>query len=251
MNNTYSQVSKVISDHNNIVFFGGAGVSTECGIPDFRSANGLYKKVNEYNYTPETILSHSFFGKNPDVFYEFLRNNMLRYCNVAPNNGHKALAVLENMGKLKAIVTQNIDNLHQEAGSKNVLELHGTLARFYCSSCLTEYKQDHILNSTGVPKCECGGIIRPDIVLYEEPLDERVLMESIQYINNADVLIVAGTSLAVYPAAGLLRYFKGKQMIFINKDKTDYDKYADIIINEPFAETMTGIMHEMGLWEKE
>lgn len=251
MKNIYSQVSKVISDNNNIVFFGGAGVSTECGIPDFRSTNGLYKKIYKYNYTPEVILSRSFFEKNPDIFYDFLRDNMLRYSNVTPNNGHRALAAFENMGKLKTVITQNIDNLHQAAGSKNVLELHGTLSRFYCSSCLKEYPQDQIKDSDGVPKCECGGVIRPDIVLYEEPLDERILTESIQHISNAQVLIVAGTSLAVYPAAGLLRYFKGKQMIFINKDKTDYDRYADIIIHEPFAETLSGVMLEMGLWENE
>ncbi len=251
MNDIYSKVSKIIGESNNIVFFGGAGVSTECGIPDFRSENGLYNKVSKYNYSPEVILSHSFFQNHPDIFYDFLNNNLLKY-NVSPNKGHKALAELEHLGKIKAVITQNIDNLHQMAGSKKILELHGTLSRFYCCDCLKNYSSDYVKSLQTVPKCECGGIIRPDIVLYEESLDERILVESIQYINNAEILIVAGTSLAVQPAAGLLRYFNGKHMIFINKDSTDYDKNADILIHKPFAETMDRLMQNLGLWsEKE
>lgn len=249
MNDIISNVGKIIGESNNIVFFGGAGVSTECGIPDFRSADGLYNKISKYNYSPEVILSRSFFQNNPNIFYDFLNNNLLKY-EVLPNKGHKALAELERIGKIKAVITQNIDNLHQVAGSKRVLELHGTLARFYCSDCLKNYSSDYVKALHSVPKCECGGIIRPDIVLYEEPLDERILVESIQYIGNAEILIVAGTSLAVHPAAGLLRYFKGKHMIFINKDSTDYDKNADILIHEPFAETMDKIMLNIGLWSE-
>ena len=222
-------------------FFRRSGVSTECGIPDFRSSNGLYNKVSKYSYTPEVILSHSFFESHPDIFYDFLNNNLLKY-NVTPNKGHFALAKLEQQGKIQAIITQNIDNLHQDAGSKKVLELHGTLARFYCTNCLKYYSPALIKSKNTAPKCECGGIIRPDIVLYEDPLDERILEESIQYIKAAEVLIVAGTSLAVYPAAGLLRYFKGKHLIIINKDVTKYDTQADILIHEPFAETMDKIM---------
>lgn len=246
MDDMIAKVSNIIGKSNNIVFFGGAGVSTECGIPDFRSSDGLYNKVNKYNYSPEVILSHSFFEKEPDIFYDFLYNNLLKY-NVLPNKGHKALARLEQLGKIKAVITQNIDNLHQMAGSKKVLELHGTLGRFYCCNCLKNYSPDDVKSQNSVPKCECGGVIRPDIVLYEEPLDERILEESIQYISNAEVLIVAGTSLAVYPAAGLLRYYKGKHLIIINKDKTGYDKNASIIIHEPFAETMDSIMTYMDL----
>jgi NAD-dependent deacetylase len=249
LNDIITKVAKIIDESDNIVFFGGAGVSTECGIPDFRSANGLYNKVSKYNYSPEVILSHSFFQSHPDIFYDFLNNNLLKY-SVSPNKGHRALEKLEHLGKIKAVVTQNIDNLHQIAGSKMVLELHGTLARFYCSKCLKNYSTDYVKSLHTTPICECGGVIRPDIVLYEEALDERILVESIQYINNAEILIVAGTSLAVQPAAGLLRYFKGKHMIFINKEGTDYDKKADILIHKPFAETMNRIMLTMGLWKK-
>lgn len=235
------KVGKIINESNNIVFFGGAGVSTECGIPDFRSTNGLYNKVSKYSYSPEVILSHSFFQNHPDIFYDFLRNNLLKY-NVSPNKGHYALAKLEKLGKIKAVITQNIDSLHQAAGSKKILELHGTLARFYCSNCMRNYSPEYIKPQNSIPECECGGIIRPDIVLYEEPLDERILEEAVQYIKTAEVLIVAGTSLAVYPAAGLLRYFNGKYLIIINKDNTNYDKKADILIHEPFGKTMDSIM---------
>lgn len=250
MNDNITKVAKIIDESSNIVFFGGAGVSTECGIPDFRSSSGLYNKVSKYSYSPEVILSHSFFEDHPDIFYDFLNNNLLKY-NAVPNKGHYALAKLEQLGKIKAVITQNIDNLHQAAGSEKVLELHGTLARFYCSSCLKNYSPDFIKSLNSTPRCECGGIIRPDIVLYEEPLDERILEESIQYIKIAEVLIVAGTSLAVYPAAGLLRYFKGRYLIIINKDSTGYDKQADILIHEPFAETMDRIMSILSIKKKQ
>lgn len=246
MNDLIIRLSKIIGESENIVFFGGAGVSTECGLPDFRSSNGLYNKVSKYNYSPEAILSHSFFESNPDIFYDFLNNNLLRY-SVLPNKGHKALAELEHLGKVKAVITQNIDNLHQMAGSKKVLELHGTLSSFYCCNCLKNYSPDYVKSQNSVPRCECGGVIRPDIVLYEEPLDERILEESIQYIKNAHVLIVAGTSLAVYPAAGLLRYYNGNHLIIINNEKTAYDKSAHIVIHEPFAKTMDRIMSNLNL----
>lgn len=241
MNDNIVKLGRIIEESNNIVFFGGAGVSTECGIPDFRSSNGLYNKVSKYKYTPEVILSHSFFESHPDIFYDFLNNNLLKY-NVQPNKGHFALAKLELLGKVQAIITQNIDNLHQDAGSKKVLELHGTLSRFYCSSCLKNYSPAFVKSKKSVPRCECGGVVRPDIVLYEEPLDERILEESIQFIRVAEVLIVAGTSLAVYPAAGLLRYFKGKHLVIMNKDITSYDNQADVLIHDPFAETMEKII---------
>lgn len=247
MENLYKEAAKIIKNSNNAVFFGGAGVSTECGIPDFRSKDGIYSQKQKYNYDPETILSYSFFKLHPDIFYDFIKENMLKY-KAIPNNGHKALAELEKIGKLKAVITQNIDCLHQMAGSKNVIELHGSFAKFYCSTCFKEYNMDYVMNSVPYPKCRCGGIIRPDIVLYEEMLDENAIEAAVNYIGNADVLIVAGTSLVVYPAAGLLRYFKGNKVIFINKDKTPYDSIADIIINEPFAKTMTKIMIELETW---
>lgn len=246
MQNIYKQAVDVIKKSNNIVFFGGAGVSTECGIPDFRSKNGLYSREYKYKYNPETILSHSFLNSHPDVFYDYLRENLMYY-NVKPNKGHIALAKLEEVQKLKAVITQNIDGLHQMAGSKKVLELHGTMSRFYCSKCNKEYSPEYIEESKGVPKCSCNGIIRPDVVLYEESLDNDVIYESLNYISNADTLIVAGTSLAVYPAAGFLEYFKGQNVIFINKDSTPYDSMANIIINKPFAVTMTNIMMELNL----
>lgn len=240
----YKDVADIIKSSNNIVFFGGAGVSTECGIPDFRSSDGLYNKKNNQHYSPEEILSHTFFKTHPDVFYEFLRDNLLKY-KVSPNSGHLALAELEKQGRLRAVVTQNIDGLHQAAGSKNVLELHGSLSRFYCSRCHTDYSPDLIMSSKDTPRCSCGSVIRPDIVLYEEALNQDVLLSSINFIESAEVLIVAGTSLVVYPAAGLIRYFNGKHLIFINKSETSFDSMADIVINEPFAATMEKIMQEL------
>jgi NAD-dependent deacetylase len=247
MENTYKQVAEIIRESNNIVFFGGAGVSTECGIPDFRSESGLYNQELKYDYKPETILSHSFFKERPEVFYEFLREKLM-FDNIFPNKGHKALVELEKLGKLKAVITQNIDGLHQLAGSTEVLELHGSLSRYYCCNCSSDYSFSYIKSTKDVPRCDCGGIIRPDVVLYEEALNNDVVSESMKYISNADTLIVAGTSLAVYPSAGLLKHFKGNKIIFINKDKTRYDKIADIIINKPFAKTMLKVMVELGVW---
>jgi NAD-dependent deacetylase len=241
MENIYYEAADIIRECGNVVFFGGAGVSTECGIPDFRSSDGLYSKKYNYKYSPEEILSNTFFNKHPDIFYQYLRENMI-FDNVNPNKGHYVLAELEKRGILKAVVTQNIDNLHQKAGSRNVLELHGSLSRYYCTVCSKQYTQKDIIDSENVPVCSCGGIIRPDVVLYEEMLDEDVIVKSVDYIQKSKVLVVAGTSLSVYPAAGYINYFKGDKLIFINKDKTPYDKLADVIIRTPFAVTMENIM---------
>lgn len=203
-----------VADSTNIVFFGGAGVSTESGIPDFRSTDGLYHQ--QYDYPPETILSHSFFWENPREFYRFYRDKML-YLDAQPNAAHRKLAQWEAEGKLRAVITQNIDGLHQKAGSHNVLELHGSVLRNHCQKCGAFYGVDTIVNSQGVPRCSCGGIIKPDIVLYEEGLDEQVLMAAVSAIRQADVLIIGGTSLTVYPAAGLIRYYRGNKLAVINK----------------------------------
>lgn len=248
MENVYKTIADIIRESNNIIFFGGAGVSTECGIPDFRSENGLYNQESNYFYKPEKILSHSFFNEYPDIFYSFLREKLI-FENIFPNKGHKALAELEKIGKLKAVITQNIDGLHQIAGSDNVIEIHGSLSKFYCNNCFKNYSLNYIKTTNGVPSCECGGILRPDVVLYEEALNPDVVSDSMKFISNADTLIVAGTSLAVYPAAGLLKHFNGKNVIFINKDKTRYDKIADLIVNEPFAKTMVKVMIELGVWD--
>ena len=221
-------------DHSdNIVFFGGAGVSTESGIPDFRSVDGLYHQ--QYDYPPETILSHSFYEQDPEEFFRFYRNKML-YLDAQPNAAHKKLAEWEAQGKLKAVITQNIDGLHQKAGSKNVLELHGSVLRNYCAKCGAFHGVEDIVNSTGVPRCHCGGIIKPDVVLYEEGLDEDVMMRSVSAIRHADVLIIGGTSLTVYPAAGLVRYYRGDKLVVINK--TDLGAGADLTIMEPIGEVM-------------
>lgn len=203
-----------VAESTNIVFFGGAGVSTESGIPDFRSTDGLYHQ--QYDYPPETILSHSFFWENPREFYRFYRDKML-YLDAPPNAAHRKLAQWEAEGKLRAVITQNIDGLHQKAGSRRVLELHGSVLRNHCQKCGTFYGVDAILNSQGVPRCSCGGIIKPDVVLYEEGLDEQVLTEAVSAIRQADVLIIGGTSLTVYPAAGLIRYYRGNKLAVINK----------------------------------
>lgn len=220
---------KMISDSDNIVFFGGAGVSTESGIPDFRSVDGLYNQ--KWKYPPETILSRSFFDRDPGEYYRFHREKLV-IDGVKPNQAHLTLARLEREGKLKAVITQNIDGLHQAAGSENVLELHGSILRAYCQSCRKPYPSDIINRGQGVPRCGCGGVIRPDIVLYEEPLDEDVMMRAISYIRNADVLIVGGTSLNVYPAAGLINYYRGNKLVLINLSSTPYDSSADLVINE-------------------
>lgn len=217
-----------IKNSNNIVFFGGAGVSTESGIPDFRSVDGLYNQ--KYKYPPETILSHSFFIKKPDEFYRFYRDKMIDL-NAKPNITHLRLANWEKEKKLKAIVTQNIDGLHQQAGNSNVLELHGSVHRNYCMKCHKSYKIDDILQAKDVPTCECGGIIKPDVVLYEESLDETVINKSLYYIKNAEILIIGGTSLSVYPAAGMIEYYEGNKLVLINKSETPYDKNADLVLN--------------------
>ena len=229
------RLQELVDKYDNIVFFGGAGVSTESGIPDFRSQDGLYHQ--KYDYPPETILSHTFFMRKPEEFYRFYRNKML-FPNAEPNRAHKALAKLEEMGKLKAVVTQNIDGLHQKAGSKEVLELHGSVLRNHCTRCGKFYGLDAILNSAGVPKCTCGGTIKPDVVLYEEGLDSETIEKSVNYIANADVLIIGGTSLTVYPAAGLIDYYRGHKLILINKSVTPMDSRADLVISGPIGEVL-------------
>ncbi len=223
-----SGLQDILDNSSNIVFFGGAGVSTESGIPDFRSVDGLYNE--KYKYPPETIISHSFFENNTEEFYQFYKNKMI-FLDAKPNMAHKKLAELEHAGKLKAVITQNIDGLHQQAGSRNVLELHGSVHRNYCMNCGKFYDVDVIVNSSGVPKCECGGIIKPDVVLYEETLNEEILDKSVEYIKNADVLIIGGTSLSVYPAAGLVNYYKGSKLILINKSAISANKIANMVIN--------------------
>lgn len=227
-------LKKWIDNSDNIVFFGGAGVSTESGIPDFRSVDGLYNQ--QYDYPPETILSHTFFRRNTEEFYRFYRAKMLAL-DAKPNAAHKKLAQWEQEGKLKAVVTQNIDGLHQAAGSKMVYELHGSVHRNYCQKCGAFYDARYMLESKGIPKCEkCGGIIKPDVVLYEEGLDDATMRGAIRAISHADVLIIGGTSLVVYPAAGLIDYFKGSHLILINKSKTERDSQADLIINDKIGE---------------
>ncbi len=223
----------IIKKSDNIVFFGGAGVSTESGIPDFRSRDGLYSM--KYKYPPETIVSHSFFMSRTAEFYEFYKDKMI-YENADPNITHRFLAKLEEIGKLKAVVTQNIDGLHQKAGSKNVIELHGSTLRNYCMSCGKKYSLEDVIKSDGVPKCSCGGTIRPDVVLYEESLDEYVIERAIRSISEADVLIIGGTSLSVYPAAGFIRSFAGSQLVLINKSATSFDNNADLLITAGLGE---------------
>lgn len=234
-------LQEIINDSESIVFFGGAGVSTESGIPDFRSTDGLYNQ--KYDFPPETILSHRYFMTHTADFYKFYRDKML-YLDAKPNKAHTALAQLEASGKLKAVITQNIDNLHQTAGSKIVYELHGSVYRNYCMDCKKAYGIEKILNSTGVPTCDCGGIIKPDVVLYEENLNEDVINGAINAISNCDTLIIAGTSLTVYPAAGFVGYFKGRHLVLINRDKTSYDKYAELVIREKVGEVLGEIVVE-------
>ncbi len=229
MNSKIKKLKNIIENSSNIVFFGGAGVSTESGIPDFRSKDGLYHQ--KYKFPPEEILSHTFFLNHPEEFFTFYKEKM-NSLNFEPNITHQKLAELEKMGKLKAIITQNIDGLHSKAGSQNILELHGSILRNYCMNCHQFYKAEEVFQSSGVPKCSCGGIIKPDVVLYEEALDENNLEMAIQAILNAEVLIVAGTSLTVYPASGLIQFFKGKYLVLINKDETPYDGIADFVIHE-------------------
>ena len=228
------KLKEIIKNSNNIVFFGGAGVSTESNIPDFRSDTGLYKQ-KKYGYNAEEILSRTFFNNHKDIFYKFYFDEML-HPNARPNKAHLALATLEKEGKLRAVITQNIDGLHQDAGSCNVIELHGSVLRNYCERCHKFYGIDKIIDSEGVPMCECGGRIKPDVVLYEEGLDDNNITNAVNYIRHADMLIIGGTSLGVYPAAGLIDYYSGDKLVLINKSATPYDSRADILINEPLAD---------------
>jgi len=238
MENKIQKFKQLVEESDNIVFFGGAGVSTESGIPDFRSRDGLYNQ--EYKYPPEQILSHTFFIKNTEEFYKFYRKKMnsLKY---EPNITHKKLAELEKEGKLKAIITQNIDGLHQKAGSKKVYELHGSVLRNYCMECNKFYDANYVFNSNKIPRCSCGGIIKPDVVLYEEGLNDDTLRKSIFAIQNADMLIVAGTSLTVQPASSLINYFRGRNLVLINKDATQYDYIANLVINESLGKVFSEI----------
>ena len=233
------ELQKIIDQYENLVFFGGAGVSTESGIPDFRSVDGLYNQ--QYDYPPETILSHTFFMEKPEEFYRFYQAKML--CDTAkPNAAHQKLAQLEQAGKLRAVITQNIDNLHQMAGSKNVLELHGSVYRNHCMKCGKSYDFVYMKNSQGVPKCKaCQGILKPDVVLYEEGLDNSTVRRSVQVISDAQVLIIGGTSLAVYPAASLIDYFQGEKLVVINKAPTPRDRQADLVISLPIGEVFSQI----------
>lgn len=239
MEENIKRLKETIENSNNIVFFGGAGVSTESGVPDFRSVDGLYNQ--KYKYPPETILSHTFFRTKTREFFEFYRDKML-FPDVKPNKAHYALAKLEKEGKLKAVVTQNIDGLHQMAGSKVVYELHGSVMRNYCEKCGKFYDFEYVKNSEGVPHCECGGDIKPDVVLYEEGLDEEIVEKAIKAIEEADVLIIGGTSLIVYPAAGLIDYYKGDKLVLINKTMTIRDSRADLVINDSLGKVFSEIM---------
>ncbi len=242
MEESIQKLHEILKESDNIVFFGGAGVSTESGIPDFRSVDGLYHM--KYDYPPETILSHTFFMNQPKEFYRFYKDKML-CLDKKPNAAHLALAKLEAMGKLKAVVTQNIDGLHQAAGSKNVQELHGSVLRNYCMKCGAFYDAQYIKDADGVPRCcatvngkECGGMVKPDVVLYEEGLDQNTISASVQAIAHADTLIIGGTSLAVYPAAGLIDYFQGSHLVVINKSPTPRDRYADLLIQDSIGKAL-------------
>ena len=233
------ELQKIIDDSKAIVFFGGAGVSTESGIPDFRSADGLYHQ--NYKYSPEQVVSHSFFMKYPEAFYELYKDKMM-CLDAKPNAAHNKLAELQSSGKLNAVVTQNIDGLHQKAGSKTVYELHGSIHRNYCMKCKKIYDANYVKNQNGIPYCECGGMIKPDVVLYEEGLDGNVINAAIRAIASADTLIIGGTSLVVYPAAGFIDYFQGKHLVVINKSETGKALNAELSINAPIGEIMSGII---------
>lgn len=236
------KLKSIIENSNNIVFFGGAGVSTESNIPDFRSATGLYKNDNNQKYSPEYMLSHTFFMKHTEEFFEFYKSKMI-YTEAKPNKAHLALAELERRGKLKAVITQNIDGLHQMAGSKNVLELHGSVYRNYCMDCKKDYDLDFVLKARSIPICvECGGIVRPDVVLYEEGLNMHIIDRALDYIRNADVLIVGGTSLSVYPAANLVEYYRGDKLILINRSETHFDRRALLTFNDSIGEVLSKVV---------
>ena len=238
MNENTEKLCRMIDESDNIVFFGGAGVSTESGIPDFRSVDGLYNQ--KYKYPPETMLSHSFFVSNPEEFYQFYHDKLV-IRGAKPNAAHIRLAELERIGKVKAVITQNIDGLHQMAGSKNVLELHGSVHRCYCSKCGKTYDEDYINDCPGVPRCTCGGVVRPDVVLYEEGLDSDVINKSIEAIERADMLIVGGTSLVVYPAAGLIDFYRGDKLVLINRDATSQDRAACLVIRDKIGEVFSQV----------
>lgn len=236
--NQIEEFQKIIDESRNIVFFGGAGVSTESGIPDFRSSDGIYKQ--NYRYPPEQVISHTFFVRNTEIFYEFYKEKMM-FLDAKPNKAHEKLAELEAAGKLSAVITQNIDGLHQAAGSRNVLELHGSIHRNYCQNCGTFYDASYVKNYRGIPKCSCGGIIKPDVVLYEEQLDQEIISKSVRAISEADTLIIGGTSLVVYPAAGFVDYFHGKHLVLINKGETSRDREAGLCIHSAIGEVMSQI----------
>ena len=238
MDSKMEKLAGILRESRNIVFFGGAGVSTESGIPDFRSSNGLWNEKLRIQLTPEQLVSHTYFQKYPEEFFAFYRDKLI-YKEAKPNACHRALAELEQMGKLKAVVTQNIDGLHQAAGSKTVYELHGSVLRNYCMDCGTPYDVEFILAAEGIPRCtKCGGIVKPDVVLYEEGLDNGILTRAVEYISRADVLLIGGTSLAVYPAAGLIDYYRGNKLVLINKTPTPRDKEADLVVQGSIGEIL-------------
>lgn len=245
MSTEIEKLTQILRNSNNIVFFGGAGVSTESNIPDFRSSNGLFNARLNMTLSPEQLVSHTYFIRFPEEFFNFYKAKLI-YPEAKPNGAHIALANLEEMGKLKAIITQNIDGLHQEAGSKNVFELHGSIHRNYCIKCNDSYDRDFILNSKGIPTCpKCSGTVRPDVVLYEEGLDESVLKGAIDAISKADTLIIGGTSLVVYPAANLINYFKGKNLVLINKSSTSADSKADLVIHDSIGKVLSEAINEL------
>lgn len=237
------ELQRIIDESGKIVFFGGAGVSTESGIPDFRSSDGIYKQ--NYRYPPEQVISHTFFVRNTEVFYEFYKEKMM-FLDAVPNKAHEKLAELEENGKLTAVITQNIDGLHQMAGSKNVLELHGSIHRNYCQKCGKFYDAAYVKSQEGIPKCTCGGIIKPDVVLYEEGLDQDVITRAVRAISEADTLIIGGTSLVVYPAASFVDYFRGKNLVLINKSETSRDREANLCIHGAIGEVMGQIQCQKG-----
>ncbi len=239
MDENIAVLKRWVEESDNIVFFGGAGVSTESGIPDFRSVDGLYRQ--EWKYPPEEIISHSFFERDPEEFYRFYRAKLIPGPEVKPNAAHLRLAELEREGKLRAVITQNIDGLHQAAGSKRVIELHGSVHRCYCAKCRKPYPESYVNFGEGIPRCTCGGIVRPDVVLYEEGLNDQDITDAVNYIRAADVLIIGGTSLNVYPAAGLIRFFRGKHLVLVNRGRTPYDDEAELVIRQNIGQVFSQI----------
>ena len=244
MGSYISKLAELISAGSRIVFFGGAGVSTESGIPDFRSEDGVFSAIRKYGYPPEELLSHSFIARTPDIFYRYYKE-LLMSTDAKPNDAHIALAQLEQMGKLSAVVTQNIDGLHQKAGSKNVFELHGSIHRNFCMKCHRFFDAEYVKNHSGIPYCPCGGMIKPDVVLYEEALDPDVMRGAAKHIQNADMLIIGGTSLQVYPAAGFIDCYSGNKLVLINKSRTPYDGRADLVINAPIGQVFRQVMESL------